>query len=351
MIQRGRLARKLLVLGLGFSSALMPNETNAQFFTFDVTDSMHSLVISDRSLVIQFDTTLAGVQSDQFVASHPCLDDTLAPEELMRGFWVYGLEQACGLIETQTDLLADPLVARVFPVYQSSEGGSTLPVMDLLYVSFEQSVSFDSSLGILQEFGLNFVDSVGSDHGVLIASVSDTESAGPLDYANALHVIPEVRWSQPIFCVDYIFGSLPNDPYFQHQYYLHNTGQFGGNQEVDIDIDSAWLFPLFDSLIVVAVIDDGVEAHPDLVATRILQGYDFVGPNASLNPPRQPDANPAPGPARYHGMACAGIIAAAHNNIGVAGIHGGCRVLPIKIADDFGRLIDGEKGGHEIVIR
>jgi len=37
-----------------------------------------------------------------------------------------------------------------------------------------------------------------------------------------------------------------------------------------------------------------------------------------------------------HGMACAGLIAATHNSIGIAGLAPNCKIMPIRIADGYG---------------
>ncbi|MBD3297810.1 MAG: S8 family serine peptidase [candidate division Zixibacteria bacterium] len=63
-------------------------------------------------------------------------------------------------------------------------------------------------------------------------------------------------------------------------------------------------------------------------------GYDFVG-SVGSNP--APDNDPTPGETENHGMACAGIMAASHNDTGVVGVFGSCEVVPIKIFDDSGR--------------
>ena len=58
---------------------------------------------------------------------------------------------------------------------------------------------------------------------------------------------------------------------FVDQYYLNNTGQFGGTANIDINAPEAWDITRGCN-VRIAVIDDGVEAHNDL-AGRVLAGF------------------------------------------------------------------------------
>ncbi len=143
-----------------------------------------------------------------------------------------------------------------------------------------------------------------------------------------------------------------NDPFYVNQWGHDNTGQlldykwrefvgqpYGhpagdpvGTPGFDGNIEAAWTFlkqnyniNYGSKEIVIGVIDTGVDVdHPDL---RMVAGYDF-GDN---------DANPDD--VLGHGTACAGVAGAiADNGIGIAGVAGGCSIMPLKVADSDGRM-------------
>lgn len=83
----------------------------------------------------------------------------------------------------------------------------------------------------------------------------------------------------------------------------------------------------------VAVLDTGVAyrqfgrtpASPDLAATHVIRGYDFVGDDAYAN-----DRN-------GHGTHVASTIAEATNNdLGLTGLAYGASIMPVKVLDDTG---------------
>lgn len=130
---------------------------------------------------------------------------------------------------------------------------------------------------------------------------------------------------------------VPNDTYYSEQWGHKNTGQMNsysggdvGTPGFDGNVEPAWdaLGGYGSSSIIIGIIDSGVDVdHPDL---NLVAGYDF-GDNDS-----NPDDNSAePG----HGTACAGVAAAkANNGIGVAGVAGGCKVMPLKVANNQGGM-------------
>ena len=120
-----------------------------------------------------------------------------------------------------------------------------------------------------------------------------------------------------------------NDEYYDEQWNLKNIGDDGGVAGVDIKAEEAWGFlnkviGESGSNVKVAVIDDGVEEHEDLYlaggVNKVLEGY-----TANGNGTGRPVKN------GFHGQMCAGVIAAVHNDIGVAGVASNARIVPIRI--------------------
>ena len=148
---------------------------------------------------------------------------------------------------------------------------------------------------------------------------------------------PGVTWAEP----DLVLGpsdiTIPNDPLFDQQWSLWEGGS---TDDVSVRAPLIWGIDSGDPGVVVAVIDTGVAAHPDLAA-RVIAGYDFVSDIAMANDGNGWDANPAdPGDwisqadinsgefssgcdltaSTWHGTHVAGIIAAQWNNeYGISG--------------------------------
>lgn len=112
-----------------------------------------------------------------------------------------------------------------------------------------------------------------------------------------------------------------DNTYYSEQYYLkNNTGGY------DINVEPAWNITNGSSSIVVAVIDDGVEILHEDLGGRVLNGYTCGYPNDIGIP-----LNQSYWDSKSHGTACAGIIAASNNQIGIRGIASNVKLLPINI--------------------
>ena len=157
-----------------------------------------------------------------------------------------------------------------------------------------------------------------------------------LEVANRLFETGILKYAYPsIICETKTTAYYPTDPYFKYQVVLHNVGQVlndvdghTGTYDADIDAPEAWAITLGNSNIVIAVIDNGITSnHPDLPNSRqvILPGSNFAYSNIINNP-----NDPSPVNNGNHGNGCAGIIAASHNNEGIAGIAPNCKIMPIR---------------------
>lgn len=136
-----------------------------------------------------------------------------------------------------------------------------------------------------------------------------------------------------------VAGVTPLDALFKDQWYL--TSPYG------VNVTNAWSKTMGDKSVVVAVIDSGITAHPDL-DNQVIPGYDFVSDPTSSNDGDGWDANNAdPGdyfgsePSSWHGTHVAGIIAAQSNSIGVVGVAPNVKIQPIRaLGSDGGNSSD-----------
>lgn len=100
--------------------------------------------------------------------------------------------------------------------------------------------------------------------------------------------------------------NLPEDPFYQDQWYLH--GEKNGAQATTVHINISGVKETGKG-VVIAVIDDGLDIHhEDLQANIITGGVNYLEDGAQQT-------------AGNHGTACAGIIAAVdHNGLGIRGV-------------------------------
>lgn len=120
-------------------------------------------------------------------------------------------------------------------------------------------------------------------------------------------------------------GLVPNDTWFAAQWHLRNTGQTNGRPGADIRATAAWDITTGSPHIVIAVLDTGIDSnHPEFAGRIDPDGYDFVNndPNPEADHP--------------HGSQVSGVLCATGDNgFGVAGVDWHCKVLPIKVLDQF----------------
>ena len=157
----------------------------------------------------------------------------------------------------------------------------------------------------------------------LFLLVNQSDSIETIEMANLFYESGLFEYSEPNFVLINIFSS--NDTYYNNQWGLKNTGQYGGMPGIDIKVENAWNLTQGNRNVKVAIIDQGVERdHPDLFA-NIIEGYDASDNNSNGAPVWTTD---------IHGTACAGIIAAkSNNNTGITGVSPNSTIVPIHAND------------------
>lgn len=160
-----------------------------------------------------------------------------------------------------------------------------------------------------------------------------------------------LHWVEPNMV--YEPSRVPNDPQFNQQWWLQNSGQtipgFGrGTPGADIKITGAWDTTIGSRSVVIAVIDSGIDFnHPDMAANIYRNPGEIAGNNVDddgngfvddvsgwdfgdLDNNPQDDSLPG---WFGHGTSAAGMIGAVSNNgDGVAAVNWDVSILPLKIS-------------------
>ena len=126
-----------------------------------------------------------------------------------------------------------------------------------------------------------------------LQTLSDWQQAGAIEAAYPLvERSMEPRWT-------------PNDPKFNDQWHLVNTGQTGGASGEDVNITGIWN-SYKGSGVVIGIVDDGLDwNHPDISTYYdSTLDYDFCNN----------DGDPTPTSNNAHGTAAGGVAAATGNN-------------------------------------
>jgi len=211
-------------------------------------------------------------------------------------------------------------------------------ISDFSYISKKYITSNNIEVGLTDEILVVFhdkikekdIESLYLQYGVELVERSTYDlirvpkNGNVLEIANSIHESNDVKFAEPNFLCDIEYhGDTYFDAYLQFQ--MDNYGYNGGTVDADVDASLAWGISTGSSNIVVAVIDDGIKAHVDLPSSKltILPGSNF-GADA-------PSGDPSPLSVNHHGIACAGIIGAQHNTLGIRGIAPGCKIMPVRM--------------------
>ena len=239
----------------------------------------------------------------------------------------------------------------VFDSGPEGEGATPAFINGQMLVQFKPGTSSDTIQQLVQQQGAAIAQTYyGMDNLVLVNlpwySTHLPAAVPPYvtqQAAMAWSAKPEVQYAQ----TNRIVASaeqIPDDPMFQSQWAMRNTGQTGGVIDADIDATEAWDIFAGSKQTVVAVIDTGVMyTHPDLRDNMWVNPGEFPGNNIDDDGNGYIDDvyGAAPGVAvnngnpmdfDAHGTHVAGIIGAKGNNDrGVAGVNWDVSIMAVNI--------------------
>jgi subtilisin family serine protease len=213
-------------------------------------------------------------------------------------------------------------VSYIVPVYVDPKIGissTAAPLPDVLLIQTKKEPSADLLKKLETEYGLEYRPSISKLLGKF--SYFKLTGGGTAKYT-VFEIAKEIQELKDVTFVEYDWVTMrgytltPNDTHWGNQWNM-----------VQINMEEAWDIGTGQSNVVIAILDSGVDlGHPDLAFTATADH--FNGQENANGDPTPYDASPQ----GNHGTSVAGIAAARLNNgQGVAGVAGGCRILPAMI--------------------
>lgn len=160
------------------------------------------------------------------------------------------------------------------------------------------------------------------------------------DIARRIQSDPAVQSAEPDVRVRKLF--TPTDPYFYAQWGLKSSSGTEAGSKGGMNAQALWLRTL-GSKTKMAVLDTGLVQHPEL-AGRIVAGYDFITDAQTAGDNDARDADPTDAgdfcsdaqgnvteESSWHGTLVAGIMAAAADSQGVAGVAPQSKILNVRV--------------------
>lgn len=212
-----------------------------------------------------------------------------------------------------------------------------------LIVSFKPGTSTVLISDITKRYGLRVNLEKSNRYFTRLDLTPQMVSAGlkPANFVTALQSNAAIAFAE--LDVQITPDFIPNDPQFNQQWHLNNTGQSGGTEDADVDAVEAWDDLANIEETVVAVCDDGVDldhedlqnviwTNPNEIADNGIDddnnGFidDMHGWDTAAN-----DKDPRPEGGDTHGTHVAGIVSAEHDNgIGVSGVNPKSKIMAMR---------------------
>nr|WP_315598087.1 MprA protease, GlyGly-CTERM protein-sorting domain-containing form [uncultured Cupriavidus sp.] len=190
-----------------------------------------------------------------------------------------------------------------------------------------------------------------------LLTIKDSRGDDPETVAKRLRNDPRVADAVPDRWLR-LHDTVPNDTDFANQIYLGAPATVAGGA----NLPRAWDRSRGSSNVVIAVVDTGYLAHPDL-AGRLVAGYDFISSTTVSVDGDGRDSDPTdPGDyvptgttcsdgtgasnSTWHGTRVASVLGAATNNaLGIAGVDWTARIQPVRVSGRCGALLSDTVDG------
>lgn len=286
------------------------------------------LAIDSNLVTILFHEEISGQSQQTILDGFARIGSVVVDDHSIGNYIVCSLSTGAGYMAFVDSLQGVNGVSLVEPYYRNEYDSAML-------AGARFCVSFDTTLSSAQIDSIIAANKLVIDREITgmakVFVLKNTDSSGytTLEIANLLYQLDATNYSHPEFS-DYPQTSSYDLYDYYHSYQPHTKKVIGTFNQA-----SVWDFAGLSRSVVVAVVDDGVDSHEDLPASRVLSGYDYA----------DNDSDPAPGNYQAHGMGCAGIIGASHStdaqsgqqaSSGVISLYPGVDILPVKIFTDSG---------------
>ncbi|MCA9173644.1 MAG: S8 family serine peptidase [Planctomycetales bacterium] len=208
-------------------------------------------------------------------------------------------------------------------------------------VQFVDGTTNAQKQAIFDSLGVTVERSFKSVNGAMVSTAAQDEAF----IADQLEAMGAVSYAGPNY-FRYTEQTFPNDPLFDLQYGLHNTGQnpFAGTVDADIDAPEAWDKFQGSSDAVVAVLDSGIDwTHEALIPNLWVNPFEIQGNgidddgNGYIDDIHGADTQALDGDPMDndgHGTHVSGILGAAGNdNVGTTGVAWHTQILAVRMGD------------------
>ncbi len=268
-----------------------------------------------------------GLKSEKPVTEKEAVKKEVLPS--LGGFNIVTLNKDGKTIDERLDEVREEKDVEVGTHVYYVPGLSRRPLVPTgeIYVVFQDGVSEEEQLIILDEFNLEMVERRSPERIILKVT---PKSPNPLKVAAILQKISLIKMAEPdldALVEEYEFRE-PFDTLYSHQWQLRNPGfitdvQWTTKRGADAKIVDAWarLGNTGSDKVVIAVVDNGFDVnHPDLVG-KVHKPFDLWNNSSQVGM----------GDARFtHGTPCASVALASSNGVGIVGAAPAAKFMPVS---------------------